>query len=64
MSHGADDLLLLLAVVRHGSYAGAAADLGLSHTTVSRRMAALEKTVGARLLVRTGEMWEPSELGR
>ncbi|MFI7483391.1 LysR family transcriptional regulator [Kocuria sp. M1R5S2] len=64
MSHGADDLLLLLAVVRHGSYAGAAADLGLNHTTVSRRMAGLEKTVGARLLVRSGDMWEPSELGR
>lgn len=64
MSHGADDLLLLLAVVRHGSYAGAAADLGLSHTTVSRRMAGLEKAVGARLLVRSGERWEPSEMGR
>jgi len=64
LSRSADDLLLLLTVVRHGSYVGAAADLGLSHTTVSRRMAALEKTVGARLLVRSGEMWEPSELGR
>ncbi|MFF0943973.1 LysR family transcriptional regulator [Kocuria sp. CPCC 205300] len=64
MSHGADDLLLLLAVVRHGSYAGAAAALGLSHTTVSRRVAGLEKAVGARLLVRSGDRWEPSELGR
>lgn len=64
MSHGADDLLLLLAVARHGSYAGAAADLGLSHTTVSRRMAGLERAVGARLLVRSGDRWEPSELGR
>jgi DNA-binding transcriptional LysR family regulator len=64
MSHGADDLLLLLAVVRHGSYTGAAAELGLSHTTVSRRVAGLERAVGARLLVRSGDMWEPSELGR
>ncbi len=64
LSHGADDLLLLLAVVRHGSYSGAASALGLSHTTVSRRMAGLERTVGARLLVRSGDMWEPTELGR
>ncbi|MGK7221254.1 LysR family transcriptional regulator [Kocuria flava] len=64
MSHGADDLLLLLAVVRHGSYAAAAGALGLSHTTVSRRVAGLERTVGARLLVRSGDVWEPTELGR
>lgn len=59
-----DNLLLLLSVVRHGSYLGAGAALGISHTTVSRRIAALEKSAGARLLVRSGEVWEPTELGR
>lgn len=64
MAQEVDNLLLLLAVVRHGSYSGAAAALGISHTTVSRRIAALEKTAGARLLVRSGDVWEPTELGR
>ncbi|ROZ64281.1 LysR family transcriptional regulator [Kocuria soli] len=64
MGHDVDNLLLLLSVVRHGSYAGAGASLGLSHTTVSRRIAAVEKSAGARLLVRAGGVWEPTELGR
>lgn len=59
-----ENLLLLLAVVRHGSYSGAAAAQGLSHTTVSRRMASLEANSGARLLVRSDRGWEPTELGR
>lgn len=64
MVQDVDNLLLLLAVVRHGSYSGSGAALGISHTTVSRRIAALEKSAGARLLVRSGEVWEPTELGR
>lgn len=64
MAQDVDNLLLLLSVVRHGSYAGAGAALGISHTTVSRRIATLEKSAGARLLVRSGETWEPTALGR
>lgn len=59
-----ENLLLLLSVVRHGSYSGAAAAQELSHTTVSRRIASLEATTGARLLVRSESGWEPTELGR
>lgn len=64
MAQEVDNLLLLLAVVRHGSYSRAAAALEISHTTVSRRISALEKTAGARLLMRAGESWKPTGLGR
>ncbi len=60
----ADDILLFLEVVRHGSYSAAAAALGVNHTTVSRRMTALEKAVGGALLSRAAGTWEPTELGR
>jgi hypothetical protein len=39
----ADDLLVLLAVGRSGRYNTAADELGLNHTTISRRIAALEQ---------------------
>ena len=39
----ADDLLVLLAVGRSGRYITAAEELGLNHTTISRRIAALER---------------------
>ena len=45
-----DDLLALLAVARLGKYTAAAASMGVNHTTVSRRIAALEKAVGDRVL--------------
>lgn len=37
-----DDLRHLLAIARAGSFAGAARELGVKHTTVSRRLDALE----------------------
>ncbi|MGV0800129.1 LysR family transcriptional regulator, partial [Mycolicibacterium elephantis] len=40
----ADDLLVLLAVGRSGRYTTAAEELGLNHTTISRRIAALEQS--------------------
>jgi DNA-binding transcriptional LysR family regulator len=58
-----DDLLVLLAVARGGRFTTAAATLGLNHTTVSRRIAALEKVMGGRLLSRTVGGWELTELG-
>ena len=60
----ADDLLVLLAVGRSGRYVTAADELGLNHTTISRRIAALEQTIGGRLLARSTGGWELTELGR
>lgn len=48
----ADDLLVLLAVGRTGRYVTAAEQLGINHTTISRRIAALEQSIGGRLLAR------------
>lgn len=58
-----DDLLILLAVSRTGRFSSAAVTLGLNHTTVSRRIAALEKSLGGRLLARTVGGWELTGLG-
>ena len=42
----------------------AADELGLNHTTVSRRIAALEKALGGRVLARAAGGWELTDLGR
>lgn len=60
----ADDLLVLLAVGRTGLYTTAADGLGLNHTTISRRIAALEQAMGGRVLARVGGGWELTDLGR
>ncbi|MBY4131192.1 LysR family transcriptional regulator [Rhodococcus fascians] len=60
----ADDLLVLLAVSRTGRYSSAADDLGINHTTISRRIAALEDNLGGRVLTRAGGGWELTQLGR
>src|ERR1700752_1995630 len=60
----ADDLLVLRAVGRSGRYNTAAEELGLNHTTISRRIAALESSIGGRVLARVGGGWELTELGR
>lgn len=59
-----DDLLVLLAVARSGRFTTAAATLRLNHSTVSRRIAALEQALGGRVLSRTVGGWEPTDLGR
>ncbi|WP_406195134.1 LysR family transcriptional regulator [Kitasatospora sp. NBC_01560] len=60
----ADDLRYLLAVARTGRLVSAADALGVDHTTVSRRITALEKTLGARLMERGTEGWGLTEAGR
>lgn len=60
----ADDLLVLLAVGRTGRYTTAAEELGLNHTTISRRIAALEQAVGGRVLARGTGGWELTDLGQ
>jgi DNA-binding transcriptional LysR family regulator len=47
-----DDLRYVLAVVNAGSLAGAARSLGVNHTTVLRRVGALEQRLGLRLFER------------
>ena len=47
-----DDMRLFLAVARTGSISGAARQLGVQHSTVSRRMRQLEEQLGARLIER------------
>jgi len=50
------DLRILLALARAGSMVAAAKQLGIQHTTVSRRIDALEEALGTRLIgrARTG----------
>lgn len=60
----ADDLLVLLAVARTGRYTSAAAHLGLDHTTVARRIAALEDVLGGRVVAQSATGWELTDLGR
>ncbi|MCA0934136.1 LysR family transcriptional regulator [Vibrio alginolyticus] len=47
-----DDLKIFLAVARRGSVSGASVDLGVQHSTVSRRLRAMEKKLGVRLVER------------
>ncbi len=47
-----------------GRYNTAAEELGLNHTTISRRIAALEQSIGGRVLARVAGGWELTDLGR
>lgn len=58
-----NDLLVLLTVSRSAKFTTAAQTLGLNHTTISRRIAALEKALGGRVLARAAGGWELTELG-
>lgn len=58
-----DDLLVMLTVARLGRFTAAADALGLNHTTVSRRITALEKSLGGKVLVQSGQGWELTDLG-
>lgn len=57
------DLVVLARVVERGSFAKAAADLGLPPSTLSRRVAALERRLGVRLLERTTRQLRPTDIG-
>jgi molybdate transport repressor ModE-like protein len=58
-----DDLRTFLAVARAGSLTEAARALGVSYSTVSRRLAALEEGLGARLFERLASGYEPTPAG-
>ncbi|WP_460993098.1 LysR family transcriptional regulator [Sinomonas soli] len=58
-----DLLLVLLEVSRSGKFTTAGEGLGLNHTTVARKIAALEKSLGGRVLARAAGGWELTPLG-
>jgi molybdate transport repressor ModE-like protein len=58
-----DDLRTLLAVARTGSLTEAARSLGVSYSTVSRRLAALEEGLGVRLFDRDASGYAPTPVG-
>lgn len=59
-----DDLRFLLAIGREGTLTGAARELGVNHSTVSRRLQAVEENLGTRLFDRLPQGYEPTPAGR
>lgn len=57
-------LMTFLTVARLGRFTAAANSLGINHATVSRRINALEKVTGQRLLLRSQSGWEITSEGR
>lgn len=58
-----DDLRVFLALVRAGSLSAAARALGVEHTTVARRIEALERDLGVALFERLPRAWRPTDDG-
>lgn len=58
-----DDVRFFLAVAREGSISAASRELGVNHTTVSRRIQSLEDRHGVRLFERTAEGYSMTEAG-
>jgi DNA-binding transcriptional LysR family regulator len=59
-----NDLVVFARVVEAGSFTGAARLLGMPKTTVSRRVAALEREVGVQLVQRTTRSLNMTDAGR
>lgn len=59
-----DDLRYALAALRAGTLAGAARSLGVEHSTVGRRLTAVEAALGAPLLTRGPDGLSPTAAGR
>lgn len=58
-----DQLLVLLEVSRTGKFTTAGENLGINHTTIARKISALEKSLGGRVLARAAGGWELTPLG-
>lgn len=58
-----NDIPIALAVAKHGSLSGAAEALGKNHSTVFRRLAALEHDLGVRLFDRSPTGYTPTAAG-
>lgn len=59
-----DELTVFLAVIESGGFRSAAKRMGISASTVSEKLAALETRLGVPLLVRTTRSVMPTEAGR
>src|SRR5260370_8041317 len=59
-----NDIMVFARVVEAGSFTAAARLLGMPKTTVSRRIAALEREVGVRLIQRTTRSLNMTDPGR
>jgi DNA-binding transcriptional LysR family regulator len=59
-----NDILIFARVVEAGSFTAAARLLGMPKTTVSRRIAALEREIGMRLIQRTTRSLNMTDAGR
>jgi DNA-binding transcriptional LysR family regulator len=58
-----NDLHLVLAVFREGTLSGAARRLNVTHSTVFRRLGAIEEKIGARLFERFRDGYAPTPAG-
>ena len=58
-----DDLRIFLIVARSGSFVASGRRLGLNHTTLARRLTALERSCGTRLLDRSPRGVQPTKAG-
>jgi DNA-binding transcriptional LysR family regulator len=59
-----DDLALFAGVVDHGGFAAAERALGTPKSRLSRRVAALEKDLGVRLLQRSTRHFSVTDVGQ
>lgn len=58
-----NDLAVILAVGRAGTLSGAARELGLNHSTIFRKVNAIEERVGVRFFDRLPSGYRPTEAG-
>jgi DNA-binding transcriptional LysR family regulator len=58
-----DDLRFVLAIARSGNLAAAAQALGVNHSTMFRRLNAVEKALGSKLFERLATGYRPTESG-
>ena len=59
-----NETLIFARIVQAGSFTGAAKELGMPKSTVSRKLSELEERLGARLLQRTTRKLSLTELGQ
>lgn len=59
-----EDLRYFLELTRYGRLTVAAERMGVEHTTIRRRITALEKQLGQRLFDKTPRGWTPTAAGR
>jgi DNA-binding transcriptional LysR family regulator len=59
-----DDLRFVLAIARHGDLRKAAVALGVNHSTMFRRLTALERSLGSKLFERLVTGYRPTDSGQ